>query len=229
MNYFTEGFYEAIQLLISFDPEIYEIIGLSLYVSVISLFIAGFIGIPLGIITGLKSFPFKGAYQTLLYAFMGLPPVVVGLCVAIVISRRGPFGQYNLMFTSTAMVIAQSLLVLPIVTGIIYGITKDKGPRIVDVGKAMGASPFQLMMLIVVELKKTLVLALATGFGRCISEVGAVMLVGGNIKGHTRMMTTYIALNNSMGRYSASLAMGLVLITIALIVNVWIHRLTEVD
>lgn len=229
MDYIKDGIFQAFQLLISFDPEVYEIIGLSLYVSTASLFIAGFIGVPLGILTGLKAFPLKNLYQTVLYAFMGLPPVVVGLFVALVISRRGPLGSFQLMFTPTAMIVAQTVLVLPIITGIVYGITKDKGQRIVDMGYTLGAKPFQQLFLIVGELKKTLVLALATGFGRCISEVGAVMLVGGNIKGHTRVMTTYIALNNSMGRYSTSLAMGFVLITIALLVNIWIHRLTEVD
>jgi len=229
MSYVMDGFAEAFQLLITFDPEVYEIIGLSLFVSTVSLAIAALIGIPLGVFTGLKAFPLKSLYQTVLYAFMGLPPVVVGLFVALLISRRGPMGSLQLMFTPTAMIVAQSVLVLPIITGIVYGITKDKGQRIVDAGLTLGANAFQRLLLIIRELKLTLVLALATGFGRCISEVGAVMLVGGNIKGHTRVMTTYIALNNSMGRYSTSLAMGIVLITIALLVNVWIHRLTEVD
>lgn len=229
MDYIKDGILQAFQLLITFDPEVYEIIGLSLYVSSVSLIIAALVGVPLGILTGLKTFPFKSLYQTVLYAFMGLPPVVVGLFVALMISRRGPLGSFQLMFTPTAMIVAQSVLVLPIVTGIVFGITKDKGQKIVDMGYTLGAKPLQQMVLIVKELKKTLVLALATGFGRCISEVGAVMLVGGNIKGHTRVMTTYIALNNSMGRYSTSLAMGFVLITIALVVNIWIHRLTEVE
>jgi ABC-type tungstate transport system, periplasmic component len=226
MSYIIQGIKEAVILLLSFDTEIYKIIGLSILVSMVSTFIASIIGISLGIVTGLNQFPFKKQYTNFLYASMGLPPVVVGLVVAMLLARRGPLGNLELMFTVTGMIIAQTLLVTPIITGIVFGTVKERGNKIREICLTLGGSKFDLFILLIRELKKTILLAVTTGFGRGISEVGAVMLVGGNIKGFTRVMTTYIAMNNSMGNYSKSIAMGLVLLLISLLLNAFIHRLT---
>jgi len=229
MNYIIDGLIEAFQLLISFDQEIYKIIGLSIGVSFTSTLLSSLIGIVLGMLIGLHEFPFKRTVVRCVYAFMALPPVVVGLFVAIVISRRGPLGSMGLMFTPTAMIIAQTILITPIITGLIYNAVKEHGDAINEVALILGGSKFDRLKLVVVEMKKTIAVAVTTGFGRGISEVGAVMLVGGNIKGHTRVMTTFIAMNNSMGNYSKSIAMGLVLIGIAVATNMMIHRLTGDD
>jgi tungstate transport system permease protein len=227
MQYILDGFIEAFQLLISFDPEIYKIIGLSVIVSMTSTVIASVIGIILGIALGLGSFKGKQRIMRLVYAMMALPPVVIGLLTAIVISRRGPLGFMSLMFTPTAMIVAQTILITPIVTGIVASAAKESGREVSEVSKLLGGSRLDRAILVIKELRRTIAVAVSTGFGRGISEVGAVMIVGGNIQGHTRVMTTFIAMNNSMGNYSKSLAMGLVLIGIAVFTNSVIHRNAE--
>lgn len=224
MNYIIGGVIEAINLLITFDLETFSIVGLSLFITFVSTLIASVLGVLLGIFIGIKKFPFKKLLLRIIYSMMALPPVVVGLITAIIISRRGPLGDMQLMYTSRAMIIAQVILITPIITGLIAGVTLEKGTLINEVAWSLGADKKERLMLIVSELKESIAVAVSTGFGRGISEVGAVMIVGGNIKGHTRVMTTFIAMNNSMGNYSKSLAMGIVLITIAIITNGLIHR-----
>lgn len=226
MNYILDGFSEALKLLISLNSEMYAIIGLSIMVSFISTAIASVMGIFAGIIIGLNKFRFKAMVVRFLYAFMALPPVVVGLFVAIVLSRRGPMGTFSLLFTPTAMMIAQTILITPIITGIMFNAVKEHGQKISQVSMSLGGNRKDQILLVFSELKKTIAISITTGFGRGISEVGAVMIVGGNIKGHTRVMTSFIAMNNSMGNYSQSIAMGLVLIMIAAITNSFIHRMT---
>ena len=226
MEHIINGVLEALKLLLSFDQEIYKIIGLSIGVSFVSTLLSSLIGIMLGMTMGLNEFPFKKLLVRLVYSFMALPPVVVGLFVAIVISRRGPMGRYELMFTPAAMIVAQTILITPIITGLIFNSVKEHGDAIKEVAHILGGSKWDEIFLIARELKKTIAVAVTTGFGRGISEVGAVMLVGGNIKGHTRVMTTFIAMNNSMGNYAQSIAMGIVLIAIAIATNTMIHRLT---
>ncbi len=223
MSYILNGFVEALKLLITFDHEIYSIIFLSVFVSLSSTVIASIVGIFSGILLGFKEFAFKKGIVSIVYACMALPPVVVGLLISILISRRGPLGSYQLMFTSTAMIIAQCVLITPIVTGYIYDAVRDKGSAIKDIATSLGASRVDMLKLLISELRKSIAIAVSAGFGRGISEVGAVMLVGGNIKGSTRVMTTFITMNNSMGNYPKSLAMGMVLIGIALLTNVIIH------
>lgn len=223
MTYIGEGLTEALRLLIAGDQEIYQIIQLSLGVSFLATVFATLLGVPLGLFLGLKRFPLKRLFRTVLYALMGVPPVVIGLVVMLFLSRKGPLGHYELLFTPRAMWLAQVLLILPIVMGIVFG-SADKTARAVnELGVTLGATRLQRLWLLICEQKNTILLALASGFGRAISEVGAVMLVGGNIQGHTRVMTTFIAMNNSMGAYERSIAMGLVLLLIALIANGAIH------
>ncbi len=227
MQTIAEGLIEALKLLISFDPEVYEIIFLSLGLSLTSTCLSACIGIPLGLILGVKDYRFKPQVSRVLYTCMSLPPVVVGLLVAIFLSRSGPFGSWQLMFTPGAMVIAQMFLVTPIIAGILFNNAKQHGKEIKDFGKTMGAGPIDLLMLLIKEMRTALLVAVVTGFGRAISEVGAVMIVGGNIKHHTRVMTTYIAMNNSMGNYASAIAMGLVLLLISFVVNAFLYRFIE--
>ena len=227
MNYIFDGIKEAIYLLINFDKEIYTVILLSIFVSGLSTIISSILGVFIGVVTGLRKFPLRNIYEKILYSFMGLPPVVVGLLIGISISRRGPLGKYGLMYTVTAMVIAQSVLILPIITGIVYNQVKVDGKKIMETCKTLGGRKLDVFILILQELRSTILVGITTGFGRAISEVGAVMIVGGNIKGFTRVMTTYIAMNNSMGNYAKSIAMGIVLIAISITVNSVIHRIAE--
>lgn len=219
MDYIFNGISEASKLLFSLDKEVYSIILLSVFVSLTSTVISTIVGIPLGFILGVKKFKHKKMFTRLLNTSMSLPPVVVGLAVAILLSRKGPLGDYRLLFTPTAMIIAQTILVIPITTGIIFNSAKVKGRSIIEICKTLGGSKRHMLLLFTLEMRRDIIIAIATGFGRAISEVGAVMIVGGNIKGHTRVMTSFIAMNNSMGNYSMSIAMGIVLIFLAFITN----------
>lgn len=229
MNSFGDGFAEALRLLINLDRELYEIIGLSLMLSICATTISSLMGVPLGLCLGLKNFKFKRGLSRVLYTLMSLPPVVVGLAVAIFLSRNGPLGSYGLIFTPTAMVIAQVLLITPIIMGIVFNHAKRHGPAIHEIGQTLGGNTLDKLQLLISEMKITILIAIVTGFGRSISEVGAVMIVGGNIKHHTRVMTTYIAMNNNMGNYAAAIAMGIVLIALSFVVNAVLYHFIDGD
>lgn len=219
MDYIMQGILEAFKLLLSFDKEIYSIIFLTLYVTLMSTFIATLIGVPLGMLIGIKNFKFKKSFIRLLYTFMSMPPVIAGLFVFLMLSRRGPLGGLELLFTPTAMIIAQVFLVAPIIMGITFNNTREKGPGIRQLAHTLGANKSQALALLLFELRVDILAAVVSGFGRAISEVGAVMLVGGNIKGHTRVMTTSIAMLQSMGDYSQAIAIGLVLLALSFVIN----------
>ncbi|WBW99744.1 ABC transporter permease [Oceanirhabdus sp. W0125-5] len=205
--------------MLSFDGETYKIIVLSIYVSFLSTIISSLIAVPIGLAFATKEFKLKKLSTRILYTLMGIPPVVVGLIVSLFLARKGPLGELQLMFTPTAMIIAQTILVTPIIAGIIFNNFKEKAVEIINVSKTLGANRFHVFILLIREMRVYVLIALVTGFGRAISEVGAVMIVGGNIKGHTRVMTSFIAMNNSMGNYSQSIAMGVVLLTLSFITN----------
>jgi len=229
MDYIIEGVIGAFKLILSLDKEIYSIVLLSIYVSFASTVISSIIGVPLGLITGIKEFRGKRLLSKIYYTFMGLPPVVVGLVTVLIISRSGPLGSVGLIYTPTAMIIAQSLLVTPIITGIIFTNSKDTGLEIINICKTLGANKRHTFFKLIKELKPLILVATVTGFGRAISEVGAVMIVGGNIKGHTRVMTTFIAMSNSMGNYDTSIAMGIILLTISFAANSFLYNRTMGD
>lgn len=224
MDIFVDGFRDAFKLLIGFDQEVYEIIILSIGLSIASTICSAIFGIPLGLILGIKNFKSKRLLTRLLYTLMSLPPVVIGLAVVLFLSRSGPLGSLGLIFTPGAMIIAQTILITPIITGIVFNQAKDKGLAVMQIGQTLGSGRVDLLWLLIKELKITILIAIVTGFGRAVSEVGAVMIVGGNIKGHTRVMTTYIAMNNSMGNYATAIAMGIVLLFISFTVNSVLYR-----
>lgn len=219
MSEIVEGFHKAIELLISLDKEIYEIILLSIYVSLASTFISTILAVPLGVVIGAKSFPFKKLVVRFIYTMMSLPPVIVGLVVFLFISRRGPLGYLGIVFTPTAMIVAQVLLVTPIITGIVYNGTKEKGDEIKKLAKTLGANKIETLILMIKELRINIFTGIVSGYGRAISEVGAVMIVGGNIKGHTRVMTTAIAMLRNQGDYAMAIAIGIVLLFLSFIIN----------
>lgn len=219
MDHIAKGILEAVRLLGSFDKEIYSIIGLSLFVSMLSTVLSSIVGVPVGLFMGIKNFPFKKGFSRVIYTLMSLPPVVVGLVVALFLSRQGPLGTYRLMYTPAAMVIAQTILILPIIIGNVFNHSKEHGKAICDLCRTLGGTRWDVLCLLLKEQRAAIMIALVSGLGRAVSEVGAVMLVGGNIQGRTRVMTTYIAMNNSMGNYGTSIAMGIVLLLIAFLLN----------
>lgn len=229
MDYILEGFKEAIRLLIGFDREVYGIISLSLFVSGLATIITSLVFIPIGIHLGLKDFKGKRFFSRILYTLMSIPSVIVGLIVAIILSRRGPFGHLDLLYTPKAMIIAQTLLVAPLILGLTYSLAKNRGKEIEETGKTLGANNIEIIILTIKEFKLDLMVSIVTGFSRAISEVGAVMIVGGNIKHRTRVMTTTISMMNSMGDYPMAIALGIVLLILSFIVNSIIYSYSEED
>lgn len=217
-----ESFTEAFRLLFTLDGEMYSIIFLSLFISLLATITALAIGTVLGILISIKSFPLKKQVKKLIFTFMGIPPVVLGLIVLLILV--GPFDDLNLIFTKTAMYIAQTLLVLPIITGNIIISSEKTQKDILETATTLGASTTDKIKLLIVETKPFILMSAVLGFSRAISEVGAVMLVGGNIRGDTRVMTTYIALQNSMGEYAMSIGMGIVLLLLAFLVHSLVAR-----
>ena len=220
---------EGIKLILSGNPELYMIIWRTLFVSLSAVCIAGLIGIPLGISLGLRDFPGKSWVTRILYAFMGLPPVFVGLIVFILLSRSSPIGRrIYLLFTPAAMIIAQVILALPIITGLIMTAVEEKAEPIILTSKGLGADDLQIKLTLLAELKISIIAGVVAALGRVIAEVGAVTLVGGDIEGYTRVLTTAIVLETRKGHFQLALALGLILLFISFLINTalyhWQHR-----
>lgn len=227
MDYIINGFKEAISLITSLDAELYSIIGLSLFVSLAATLVATLFAVPTAVYLGLRKFPLKGLLTRIIYTMMSVPSVLVGLLVAILLSRRGPLAFLELMYTPKAMIVAQFALVTPLILGIVYTITIKRGKEIEKAGRLLGARKLRLILLVTRELKIEIMMAFVTAFARAISEVGAVMIVGGNIKGHTRVITTSIVMFNSMGEYERAIALGLILLLLSLIMNSILYHFKE--
>ncbi len=220
MDIYVAGIENALKLIFTFNQELYHIIFLSLLVSGSAVFFAGLLGIPLGTWLSTKEFTCKNCLIRFIYVFMGLPPVLVGLLLFLFLSRSGPIAKYiYLLFTPEAMVIAQFILAFPIIIGIIYVAAKEKFERVYHTTMGLGANRLQSLLVLIFEIRFTAILALITAFGRVIAEVGAVMLVGGDIEGKTRVITTAIVLETRKGNFAMALALGLILLTISFIIN----------
>ena len=219
MESFSEAFASAFQLILSADPTLWGIVGLSLQVSLTAVFFAALVGIPLGALLAIKKFWGRPVLIVLVNALMGLPPVVVGLCVYLMLSKSGPLGILGLLYTPTAMIIAQTLLIAPIIAALSRTILKTLYEEYRDQFASFRLSQFQTVNTLLWEARFMLLTALLAGFGRAIAEVGAVMIVGGNISHYTRVMTTSIALETSKGNLSLALALGVILILLAILVN----------
>ena len=219
MESFSEAFASALQLILSADPTLWGIVSLSLQVSLTAVFFAALIGIPLGALLAIKKFWGRPVLIVLVNALMGLPPVVVGLCVYLMLSKSGPLGILGLLYTPTAMIIAQTLLIAPIIAALSRTILKTLHEEYRDQFASFRLSQFQTVNTLLWEARFMLLTALLAGFGRAIAEVGAVMIVGGNISHYTRVMTTSIALETSKGNLSLALALGVILILLAILVN----------
>jgi len=209
----------ALQLVLSGDPALYSIVRLSVLVSLSAVLLAAAIGLPLGAYLALVRFPGRAFIIVLLNACMGLPPVVVGLAVYLLLSRSGPLGSLGILFTPKAMIFAQALLVLPIVAALARQTIEDLWAEYRDELTAMRVGPIRRVSTLLVDARFSLVTTLLAGFGRAAAEVGTVMIVGGNIEGFTRTMTTAIALETSKGDLALAIGLGFVLIVIIIIVN----------
>jgi len=209
----------ALQLLLAGDPGLFAIVRLSLLVSVSAVFLAAVIGIPAGALLALTRFHGREVAVVILNALMGLPPVVVGLAVFLLLSRSGPLGTWGLLFTPQAMVVAQTILVAPIIAALTRQTVEDLWDEYQAELDAMNVGPLRRIATLIWDARFSLVTALLAGFGRAAAEVGAIIIVGGNIEGFTRTMTTAIALETSKGDLPLAIGLGMVLIAIVIAIN----------
>ena len=219
MDDFTKAFSTALELIVTWNSDLLEIVGLSLQVSLSAVCLAALIGLPLGAAVALVGFPGRRLVAVLLSAMMGLPPVVVGLVVYLMLSRAGPFGVLGLLFTPTAMIIAQCLLVTPILAALTRQVVEDLWQDYAEQLRSLGCSPLRAIPPLLWDARYSLVTVLLAGFGRASAEVGAVMIVGGNIDHVTRVMTTAIALETSRGDLPLALGLGIILMVLSLLIN----------
>ena len=227
MNTLSLAFYEAIAMVVTLDPKLGEIVLLSLRVSLSSVAVASLFALPLGAIVAVADFPGRRGVVTTLNALLGLPAVVVGLAVYLLLSRAGPLGELGILFTPGAMVIAQAILVFPLIAALTRQVVADAWVESREQLVSMGAGTWRSANALLVDLRYTLVTLVLAGFGRAIAEVGAVMIVGGNIDGFTRVMTTAIALETSKGDLPLALGLGLVLIAIVFALNIVASAIKE--
>ncbi len=215
-------------LIATGDPTLFSIVQLSLQVSLTAVLLASLIALPLGALIALFRFPGRGVVITLLNALMGLPPVVAGLIVYLSLSRAGPLGQFGLLFTPTAMVIAQTLLVLPIIAALTRQAIENLWEEYREQLRSLGSGRIRAIPTLLWDARITLTTVVLAGFGRASAEVGAVLIVGGNIEGVTRVMTTAIALETSRGDLPLALALGLILLVLVALINGTAYLLGEI-
>jgi tungstate transport system permease protein len=225
MTLFTDGFNEAIDLLLSGNESVYSAISTTITVSSWSLLISLLIGLPLGFALGYYNFYGKAVVRTIVDTFLALPTVVIGLVAYTMLSRVGPFGEHDLLFTQSAIIIGQIVLGLPIIIALTATQVEAVDKRLYTSLKGLGAHSFQILTATLVEARFGIMTAAMTAYGRIITEIGISMMVGGNIKYHTRTVTTAIALETGKGEFVTGIALGLVLFAVALIVNIALSML----
>ena len=218
---------QALGLLAGLDPQLVGIVGLSLQVSLTAVFLAALIGLPLGALLAVERFRGRQVLIVLLNALMGLPPVVVGLVVYLLLSRAGPLGQFGILFTPAAMVVAQTILIFPIVAALSRQVIEDAWQEYREQLRSLGAGSMTSALTLIWDTRFSLVTIVLAGFGRAAAEVGAVMIVGGNIDGVTRVMTTAIALETSKGDLPLALGLGVILISLVLALNATAYWIKE--
>ncbi len=224
-----DGLSRAFWLVVTLDAELVEIALRSLQVTLGALLVASALSLPLAALLAVRRFRARRAVIAILNALMGLPPVVVGLVVYVMLSRSGPFGVLGLLFTPTAMVIAQVIIIVPLIASIAHQSLRDLWAEYHDLLISMNVTQTQKITTLLWDARRALLTASLAGFGRAIGEVGAIMVVGGNIDHHTRVLTTAIALETGKGDFALALALGFVLIAMAIAVNLVIHWLTQTE
>ncbi|PPD58576.1 ABC transporter permease [Dehalogenimonas etheniformans] len=222
-----QGLQRAIELIFSLDPEVLEITRRSLTISATASVIAAFVSLPLGSVIFHNTFPGKGFLISVINTLFSLPTVLVGLFVFLLFSRAGPLGQFGILFTPTVMVIGQILLVTPLMLGLVISALSGVDRQAKETAVALGANRWQMGTLIIKEARYAIFTAFILGFGRAISEVGLALMVGGNIRGFTRVLTTTISLETSKGDIELSMALGIILLAIALVINLALSWLQQ--
>jgi tungstate transport system permease protein len=222
-----DGVAQAFQLIVSLNPELLEVTALSLFISLSATAIATLIAIPVGGLIHFRDFSAKRILITIIQTLYSVPTVIIGLLVYLLISRSGPFGLFGLLFTPAGMIVGQMILILPIMIGLTITALSGVDRNIRDTLLSLGATEFQSIARIVQEARFAILGAIVLGFGRAISEVGVAMMIGGNIRGATRVLTTSIALETGMGNFGLSIALGIVLLAIALVVVLIMNFITS--
>lgn len=227
MDFLTDSLRAAFALILNLDAEVVGAVWTSLYTSTAGILLAALVGIPLGTLIGVGRFTGRRAVLTLLNTLMALPTVVVGLVIYGFLSRQGPLGPLGLLFTPMAMIVGQTVLATPIVANYTVAAVTGADPRIMNTALTLGAGRLRAAWQLLLEVRFGVMAAVVAGFGRVIAEVGVAMMLGGNIRGYTRTMTTAIALETSKGEFAFGLALGLVLMTVALVVNLFLNLLQQ--
>lgn len=227
MNLFFEGIMKAIEMILSGDKEIFDITFTTLKVSLTAIFISTVVGIPLGVLLGLNSFPGKKIVLVFVNIGMGLPPVVAGLYITMLLWRSGPLGHLGLLYTTEAIIIAQIVVSLPIIIGLTSAAFQQIDSKMLMQIKALGATNFQRLGLLLRETKLAIFAAIMAGLGRVLAEVGAAMMVGGNIKGDTRILTTSMVMEVSKGNFDVAIALSFILMTLAFIITFLLTSLQQ--
>jgi tungstate transport system permease protein len=217
-----------VDLILSLDPAVMEIAGLSIKLAAISTLVAAVIGIPVGFILGTYDFPGRSFLASIVNTLLSLPTVVVGLAIYSFISRRGPLGRFGLLFTPTAIILGQAVLATPIVTALTMNATRSLERDLQMTALSLGASRVQVAYLLLLQARFAVLGALVAAFGRVIAEVGAAMMLGGNIEGYTRTITTAIALETSKGEFAFALSLGIILLLVSFVVNILVHYFQQV-
>ncbi|RLB72890.1 MAG: ABC transporter permease [Deltaproteobacteria bacterium] len=223
MDYLYESLITAITLIFNLDVEVRTAVWTSLYTSSTAILFASLVGIPIGLWLGLSRFRGRRILVTLLNTLMALPTVVIGLLLFGLLSRQGPLGSWGLLFTPVAMILGQVVLATPIVANLVLAAVTGADRRILPTLLTLGASPFQATLQLLKEIRFGIMAAIIAGFGRVIAEVGVAMMLGGNIRGVTRTMTTAIALETSKGEFAFGLSLGIILLAVALMVNLGLN------
>ncbi len=219
MNEIIDGFVTAVTLIVTLNPQVYEIAFRSIYITFSATLIASALSIPVALYLAFHDFRGKTSLVNLIHTLYALPTVLIGLLVFLMLSRQGPLGFLGLLFTPGGMIIGQVILVIPILVGLTYSAVTSLDPIVKDTIISLGADYLQFLVSILREVRFVIYAAIAMAFGRAISEVGAAIMIGGNIKGFTRILTTAISLETSMGNIELSMALGIILLLIALVVN----------
>lgn len=227
MELIVQGIIKAFELIISFDPEVMGITWLSLKISGTATFISLFIGVSIGTAVALTNFPGKRLVISIINTGMGLPPVVVGLFVTILIWRSGPLGFLEILYTPYAMIVAQTIIATPIVMGISLASIQNLPPNLRLQILSLGASRMQMVWVLIKESKLPLLAAVMAGFGGVISEVGASIMVGGNIKGYSRVLTTATVMETGKGNFDIAIALGIILLILAFLVNLLLTHVQQ--
>lgn len=218
MTIFLEGFQSAFNLLVSLDPDVLAITWRTIHVSTVATFISVLIGIPIGTVLALTRFQGRGLLVSLINFGMGLPPVVVGLATWLMLTRYGPLGMLGLLYTPSAMILAQAIIASPIVAGFSLAAIQSVNPKLLLQIQSLGTTRFQYLILLLWEARLGILSAIIAGFGGVISEVGASMMVGGNIRGYTRVLTTATVLEVSKGKFELATALSIILLMLTFII-----------